>query len=81
MSVDPYTDPATGLLRNKLGITDRDELAAAEADITTARLARLTARPIPGPSSSNSVKTSLRWARGATRVGRPRGRAAPSGWV
>ena len=48
MSVDPYADPATGLLRNKLGITDRDELAVAEADITTARLARLAAKPIPG---------------------------------
>lgn len=48
MSADPYTDPATGLLRNSLGIIDRDALAAAEADITTARLARLAARPIPG---------------------------------
>jgi cell filamentation protein len=48
VSVDPYTDPATGLLRNKLGITDRGELAAAEADITTARIMRLAQRPIPG---------------------------------
>lgn len=48
MSLDPYTDPATGLLRNSLGITDPGELAAAEADITTARIMRLAQRPIPG---------------------------------
>ncbi len=45
---DPYTDPATGVLRNKLGITDPAVLAAAEADITTARIARLAERPLPG---------------------------------
>jgi cell filamentation protein len=45
---DPYTDPATGVLRNSLGITDPDVLAAAEADITAARIARLAERPIPG---------------------------------
>lgn len=45
---DPYTDPATGVLRNRLGITDPAVLAAAEADITAARIARLAQRPIPG---------------------------------
>jgi cell filamentation protein len=45
---DPYTDPATGVLRNKLGVSDPAVLAAAEADITAARLARLSERPIPG---------------------------------
>lgn len=48
MSPDPYTDPASGVLRNSLGIIDPGELAAAEADITTARIMRLAQRPIPG---------------------------------
>ena len=29
---DPYVDPATGVLRNSLGISDTDELAKAEAE-------------------------------------------------
>lgn len=46
--IDPYADPATGLLRNSRGITDPDVLAAAEADITAARIARLVEQPLPG---------------------------------
>jgi len=46
--IDPYLDPTTGILRNKLGITDAAELAQAEADITGARLTRLAERPITG---------------------------------
>ena len=46
--IDPYLDPTTGILRNKLGITDAAELAQAEADITSARLTRLAERPITG---------------------------------
>ncbi|MEY9846098.1 cell filamentation protein [Streptacidiphilus sp. BW17] len=45
---DPYADPDSGVLRNKLGITDPQALAAAEADITAARLTRLAENPIPG---------------------------------
>lgn len=45
---DPYADPASGVLRNRLGITDHQALAAAEADITAARLTRLAEKPIPG---------------------------------
>ncbi|MEV5957704.1 Fic family protein [Streptomyces sp. NPDC051987] len=37
-----------GVLRNKLGITDHQLLAAAEADITRARLVMLAERPLPG---------------------------------
>ncbi|MFE9923151.1 Fic/DOC family protein [Streptomyces sp. NPDC005774] len=44
---DPYTLP-NGVLRNKLGITDPRLLAAAEADITRARLVMLAERPLPG---------------------------------
>jgi len=39
--LDPYTDPNTGFLRNKLGITDSDELDRAEAFWTAAQMARL----------------------------------------
>lgn len=44
---DPYALP-NGVLRNKLGITDHQLLAAAEADITRARLVMLAERPLPG---------------------------------
>ncbi|KOV69641.1 filamentation induced by cAMP protein Fic [Streptomyces sp. NRRL WC-3618] len=37
-----------GVLRNNLGITDHHQLAAAEADITRARLIMLAERPLPG---------------------------------
>lgn len=45
---DPYVDPRTGVLRNKLGITDESELAAAEADVTAAALFALEMSPFLG---------------------------------
>ncbi|MFR9806912.1 Fic/DOC family protein [Pseudonocardia sp. RS010] len=48
MSWDPYLDLRTGVLRNRLGLTDSVTLAAAEADFTAARLAGLELRPVPG---------------------------------
>lgn len=48
MSWDPYLDLQTGVLRNRLGITDPDSLAAAEADFTSARIAQLRRRPLAG---------------------------------
>ena len=36
MSVDPYVDPRTGVLRNRLGITDPTVLARAEARLAAA---------------------------------------------
>lgn len=44
---DPYVMP-NGVMRNKLGITDRERLLAAEADITLARLAQLVEHRLPG---------------------------------
>ena len=41
MSRDPYVDPATGVLRNLLGIDDAEELASAERHLTIAALYRL----------------------------------------
>ncbi|MGH3495612.1 MAG: Fic/DOC family protein [Sciscionella sp.] len=46
--IDPYVDPATGVLRNLLGLTERDLLASAEADITDALVIRLRLRCLPG---------------------------------
>lgn len=39
--IDPYLDPATGILRNKVGALDQASLDAAEADLATARLNQL----------------------------------------
>ncbi len=46
--IDPYLDPATGVLRNSLGITNADELAKAEANITTVAIAALAEEPVTG---------------------------------
>lgn len=45
---DPYLDLEHGVLRNRLGITDRDELARAEAVLTATRLYELARAPIVG---------------------------------
>ncbi|SDH72590.1 Fic family protein [Pseudonocardia oroxyli] len=47
-SQDPYTDPATGLLRNKLSITSAAELDRVEAEVTSLRLVQLRERDLPG---------------------------------
>jgi cell filamentation protein len=48
VSADPYVDPATGTLRNKLGISDAEALARAEADLTRAALQELAVNRLPG---------------------------------
>lgn len=48
MTVDPYLDPATGVLRNRLGISDPAQLREAEAGLTLAALADLGTRTLPG---------------------------------
>lgn len=45
---DPYLDLGTGVLRNRLGLSDPAELARAEADITLVRAAHLISSPIEG---------------------------------
>jgi cell filamentation protein len=45
---DPYRDAGSGVLRNRLGITDPNELEVAEADFSAVRLAGLQQRPLPG---------------------------------
>lgn len=39
---DPYEDPATGILKNKLGITDQESLNQAEIELVTPEILRLT---------------------------------------
>ncbi|MGE5829954.1 MAG: Fic/DOC family protein [Micromonosporaceae bacterium] len=56
MTGDPYVDPATGLLANKLGITDTETLNQAIADITAARLDQLATRHLPGSYDLNHLK-------------------------
>lgn len=44
---DPYLEPGTGVLRNLLGIADRDSLRAAEDLLVSARLAELDVVDLP----------------------------------
>jgi cell filamentation protein, protein adenylyltransferase len=45
---DPYLDPASGVLRNLLGITDAQELSRVEAALTASRLVDLERHRLPG---------------------------------
>jgi cell filamentation protein len=47
-SEDPYIDPATGLLRNLLDITDRLTLEQVETDLSFAAAIVLAEHPLPG---------------------------------
>jgi cell filamentation protein len=44
---DPYSDPATGVLLNKLGLDTAAGLEAAEREITHAALILLHESPVP----------------------------------
>jgi cell filamentation protein len=46
MPRDPYADPVTGVLRNKLGLSTGEELEAAEREITHAALILLGEVPV-----------------------------------
>ena len=46
MPGDPYADPVTGVLRNKLGRRTAEELAQAEREITHAALILLRESPV-----------------------------------
>jgi cell filamentation protein len=54
---DSYVDPASGVLKNKLGITDEKILEAIEADFVTARLFELSQSPFTVPFNSVSLLT------------------------
>lgn len=44
--VDPYLEPASGILRNRLGLTTQQALDVSEADLVEARRAQMIARPV-----------------------------------
>jgi cell filamentation protein len=46
MPEDPYADPATGVMHNKLGLSTAEELEAAEREITHAALIFLKESPV-----------------------------------
>jgi cell filamentation protein len=48
VTLDPYLDPVSGVLRNRLGVTDPEHLRAVEAGLTMAALADLGVRTLPG---------------------------------
>lgn len=45
---DPYLDPASGVLKNRFGITDAATLEATEADLVAARSRELSLEPLKG---------------------------------
>ena len=55
---DPYIDPGTGVLRNRLGISNPDQLEAAETDFTAVRLAGLLQRPLPATTTWRTCDAS-----------------------
>lgn len=48
MAIDPYLDPASGTLRNKLGVTDPTKLSNFERDASALRQASMIANPVGG---------------------------------
>lgn len=50
---DPYIDPSTGVLRNKLGLTTQDQLDTAESDIASLEIVELTVENIPALATVN----------------------------
>jgi PHD/YefM family antitoxin component YafN of YafNO toxin-antitoxin module len=60
---DPYLDPASGVLRNLLGITDAAKLARAEAALSASRLIDLERR-LPGRYDLAHLQTFHRYILG-----------------
>ena len=53
---DHYLDPETGVLKNKLGIREEEELKAAEASLVAWRSYQLVEKPIQGRFDLNHLK-------------------------
>ena len=53
---DHYLDPETGVLKNKLGIREEEELKAAEASLVAWRSYQLVEKPIQGHFDLNHLK-------------------------
>lgn len=61
---DPYLDPASGLLRNLLGISDPGELARVEAALSASRLIDLERRRMPGRYDLDHLRAFHRYILG-----------------
>lgn len=61
---DPYLDPASGVLRNLLGIADPGELARAEAALSASRLIDLERRRLPGGYDLDHLRAFHRYILG-----------------
>lgn len=53
---DHYLDPKTGVLKNKLGISDEDELKEAEASLVAWRSLQLAEKPLQGRFDLDHLK-------------------------
>jgi cell filamentation protein len=58
---DSYTDPATGVLKNRLGITDETELEQTEAQFVAARSSELARDPIVGSFDLQHLRSIHRY--------------------
>lgn len=61
---DLYLDPASGVLRNLLGITDPVELAQVEAALSASRLVDLERRRLPGSYDLDHLRAFHRYILG-----------------
>jgi len=57
VSWDPYLDLEAGVLRNRLGLTDPEQLRRAEAGLSAVRIAQLATRPLPGDYDLDHLQT------------------------
>jgi cell filamentation protein len=62
--MDPYLDPVSGVLRNRLGISDAVELARAEAALSASRLVDLERRRLPGSYDLDHLRAFHRYILG-----------------
>lgn len=66
---DPYLDPASGVLRNLLGISDPGELARVEAALSVSRLIDLERRRLPGGYDRTTCGHSTATSSATLRLG------------
>lgn len=57
--VDPYLDPATGLLKNRVGATRKVALDRAEGDLAFTRLMQLVDHPVPATGDLLELQTTI----------------------
>ena len=62
--MDPYLDPVSGLLRNRLAISDAVELARVEAALSASRLVDLERRRLPGSYDLDHMRAFHRYILG-----------------